>query len=460
MTSSTVTKPPYSQPKPLNGHASDKKHNEIATSSLFGPQFADNLDGSTVVVSGIQTRKYYVLARTNPEVRMAIKTLSQATFWVESQLQPQNDYERHPRFRALDETILEMMNAQLVRIGNFHRILRELFVFALRCGFAVAEKNWEAIGDTWAMTSLKVKKPWDFEPVVDELGELYQLFHYPTGQYLNPRKFVYAPWPGRGADNWLGEPEMEALLHDVELLQKSEAALAKNAHLLSRRTLIHRYNAMRSDKELDAAKRAVKQIDEGEMPQFPTILDDKDKLIVQDELSVMEDRTSSLAMPKLAEISVMEANRIKRAIGVPDDLGSTDTKFGSRARAGVHFDMLMAGANDGQDWTSELVENQIVADMLEFNYPNLPLSYLPPKWVPAEIEEKYSLDRAEYWQRLIDMDLLDPTAPIIAQDLGVPLNQVKQKSGNDEFAANRDLRNLAKLDGPKRGLWRYLLRDR
>lgn len=428
------TKKPYPEPKPTNGNATAaaKKSKQLATSATFGPTFGDNLDGSTIVTTGLATRKYYRLARTNPEVRLAIRALTQAVFWVKGNVQPQNDYERYPEFREVDEIMLDLINQQLMGLKNFHRFLQDMYTYAMRCGFAVAEKVWEAIDGVWTLTSLSVKRPWDFEPLVDDFGGLEALFYYPTGEYFDPAAFIYAPFPSPGASNWLGEPIMEALLHDTELMQKTEAALAKTTHLLALRTLIHRFDSMRDESEIAAALLAVQQIEEGRMPQFPAMLDDNGKLIHHDELEIMQDRTGTMAMVKLSELATNEATRIKRTIGLPDDLGSTNVSGGAFAKSKTVFDMLMASAADGQEWSAAFVDDQIIADILRFNYPDRPKNYRDPAWVPSEIEEKYSLTRAQFWQVLVNMGVLPATSPIIAQDLGLPLNQITEDDSNTD----------------------------
>jgi len=420
ITLSSKSKNPY---KPLNGRPARRP--ELATSARFGPSFVDNLDGSTIINSGLATRRYYRLARTNPEIRTAIRALTQAVFWVKGGVQPRNDYERHPEFRDLDGTIMDLLTTQIEGLGNFHRLSQDLFTYAIRCGYAVAEKIWEPVAGSWTLCALKPKRPWDFEPMVDEFGDLHSLFYYPTGEYFDPRAFVFAPWPSSGAANWLGEPIMEALFHDVELMQKSEAALAKNAHLLSKRTLVHRFDANRSDEEIAAAKQAVIDLDVGMMPQFPSFMGENGRLMQHDELEIMQDRTSVVSMSKLGELAEMSARRIKRTYGLPDDLGSTNVVSGSWAKARVSFDMLMASASDGQDWLAAMVDEQIIADIVQFNYPNLPSNYRLPAWIPQEIEEKYSVERAQYWQILVDMGVVAADAQIIAEDLGIPFNQTK-----------------------------------
>jgi hypothetical protein len=465
------TKIPYAD-QPTNGNGNGKplegrKRKQLATSTEFGPTFVTNSDGSTIYTTGASTRSYYRLARTNPEVKMAIRALKQATFWTEGQVQPINDYEKHPEFRELDELLTDLIATQLAALDNFHRFLQDIYVYALRCGYGVAEKIWEPVGDTWNLVGLKLLKPWDFEPIVDDFGDLEALFYYPTGEYFNPDAFIYAPWPSPGANNWLGEPVLESLIHDVELMQKTEAALAKTTHLLSRRTMIHRFDAMRDDNEIALAKQAVQDIERGKMPQFPCMPDDSGKLIHQDELSIMEDRTGTTAMVKLQELAVGMATRIKRAIGLPDDLGSTNASVGSNAKARTEFDMLMAGASDGQAWVRALVGDQIISDILEFNYPDRPPKYRDPAWIPQEVEEKFSLERAQYWKTLVDMGTLPANARIIAQDLGIPVDQLNEDEASEALAAaisqeiatsgqhsSKPISRFVKKIGPKLAFWR------
>lgn len=458
-----TSKPPYpKEPTNGNGKRPAGKRKQLATSVTFGPDFVTNLDGSTIITTGIATKQYYRLARTNPEVRTGIDTLKKATFWTQGHVQPQNDYEKHPEFRELDEIILDLIDQQLMALKNFHQFLQDMFVFAVRCGFAVAEKIWEPIDGTWTLTALKIRRPWDFEPVVDTFGDLAALFYYPTGEYFDPRAFVYVPWPSEGASNWLGEPILESLIHDVELGQKTEQALAKNTHLMSRRTMIHYFDALTRDKdEIDLAKRAVAEIDQGRMPQFPCGVDENGKLVRKDELEIMQDRTGTMSLMKLWELASSIWSRVKRAIGLPDDIGLTNVTSGSFAKAKVSFDMLAAAASDGQDWVSAMVNDQIIADILEFNYPDRPRTYRDPAWVPQEIEEKFSLERAKYWQTLVDMGTLPASAPIIAQDLGIPLDQLTETDAEEQLAAAISSA-LAKPEehstGFLRSIWKKLAR--
>src|SRR3990172_13088327 len=116
---STISKAPYPEPKPEpeptngNGKVLKARRKELAVSAYFGPTFAQGLDGSTVVTSGLATRRYYVLARTNPEVRMAIRALSHAVFFSHNHLQTQNDYEKYPSFQTIDDKIVDEVNQQL-----------------------------------------------------------------------------------------------------------------------------------------------------------------------------------------------------------------------------------------------------------------------------------------------------------------------------------------------------------
>lgn len=388
------------------------------TSYSILPQWYTTRDGLADIRVGADVRKYDKLARTHRDVAMAIRTIVSAAFWVEGKVEAQNDYTTNPEFEAIDDTLLDLINRTLDNFAyqSYAGTIEDLLYSAKVCGFTVAEKVWEKENGENILAAIKTLPSWDFNPVVDEWRNLVCLFYYPVAEYFHPGAFVFGVWPRLHAGNYLGMSDLESVRHDILLLEKKEEALAKTVRGLSTRPLVHTFDPL-SGTEAEALMRkrviaeGVSGKSDGVIHLIGTSKNEKNEWQPEETLEVLDDRTGFEALKALAMTIAESKKEIKRALGLPDDLGSSTVNSGSWAKASQVFDIFVSSAESAQRWIAALINSQIISDIIQYNYPDLPKGYKRPKWVFPEIQEAYSKDKAVFITTLVEKGVLDLHAP-------------------------------------------------
>ncbi len=382
------------------------------TTITMGPQLFTNLEGPNDIKIGSQTRKYDRLARSDNSVYLPLRTILSAAFWIEGALQRRNDYSEHPEFEIIDDTIIQFIEQTFEAFSyqSFRKSLEDVVYSAMVCGFSVAEKLWESIDGRWVLRALKSHPSWNFEPEVDEWSNLQGIFHSQTGETFHPGAFVWAVWPRIHAGNWLGQSELEAIRHDVLLLEKLEKAQAINTDQTVKKAVVHTYNAVRSPEEQDISNKAIDNAllgNKNGIVHLPATQDINLKLAASDEIEILQDRTAPEALKQTSKIIDESKKEISRALGLPDDLGMTTATSGSWAKAQTVFNLFISRAEEVQRFVVDVVNRDIISDIIRFNFDTLPDGYKCPFWEYPELEETVSLDKADFIGKLVTSGVID-----------------------------------------------------
>ena len=394
----------------------DKRNREnmerARTTITMGPQLFTNRDGPNDIVVGSQTRKYDKLARSDSTVAVPMRTTLAAAFWVDGLLMRRNDYSVFPQFEAIDDMIISFIEDTFEAFSyqSFRASLMELVDSARKCGFSVSEKLWESIAGRWVLRALKSHPSWNFEPEVDEWSNLQGIFHSQTGETFHPGAFVWAVWPRLHAGNWLGESELESIRHDVLLLEKLEKAQAINSDQMAKKAAVHTFIGNRDDDEQTTVNNAIDNALVGNRNAIVHLVGQQNPdftLGVLDKIDILEDRSAPESLKQTAKIISEEKKEITRALGVPDDLGMTTAASGSWAKSQTEFSLFISRAEEIQRFAVDIVNRDIIADMIRFNFDTLPDGYKCPFWEYPELEETVSLDKADFIGKLVDSGVID-----------------------------------------------------
>jgi transcriptional regulator with XRE-family HTH domain len=415
--------------EPLSSPAEDSlepEHNEVARASRVGQMRAFDEQSLRFRSQLGSIREYHRISRHQPRVKTAFRIITDATFWVPTNIVPDddNDYERYPEYKERDEVLTRLISAQIKTFKHeylpFRDALKSHLWFAMACGYAVAEKIWESVGGQWRLTGLKVKYPWDFDPEIDEWGNLVGLFHIPSATVLNPERFYYAPWPWLHGENYLGISEIEAIRQEIELLNINKKAATDIAHKVSVFPIVHE----RANPDFDTI---VDQMGAGDILHLPAEIvrksDGSKELLTTQRINPFPDRTSQNGLNQLTDRIDSDGKDISRTLGVPDQLGLTDLDSGSYALSKTVFNLFSARPENAQIWVSNAVNSQIIRDIVRFNHPDWleDPEYFVPRFRFELLDEDYASAQSARVAEMLKAGIID--ADEARNLLGLPARQ-------------------------------------
>jgi hypothetical protein len=346
---------------------------------------------------------------------MAIHKTVSASLWSPPDIVATNDYSETPEFEALDKFIVEMLTKDLehLQYQGLMKTLADTLTSARVCGYTVAEPVFEPVGSRKSvLRAIKTKPSWNFEPIVDKWDNLIKLRHLPTGDEFLIEDFAYGVWPYVHAGSHLGISDLECLACDLERLDAITQSILGNADRNANKVVLHFYNALERSK--DESKRVNAEIDGAFNATNGGVLhvagsEDKDKKFIrQDHFEILEQRGNDEMLTKLSEQEAELKKEIKRALGLPDDLGSTTSPNGSWAKAKEEMNMFVLEAAKGQTWVADWMNTQIIPKMVKAEFPNLPENYSCPEFTFPEVEEKFALDTAQFVSMVRNMGIYSP----------------------------------------------------
>ena len=366
-----------------------KENDEQAVDLIAYPKDYVDLQALTKLGQIEKLQKFDHIARTNPIVKRAIRMVHNATFWVKGVVKasPDNDYREYPEHAKIDKGLVSLIKKILKSFNHayigFDDCLKDMFYFGFVCGYAIAEKIWtqkdmwvtingkSELMPIWVLSAIKPKNSWDFHPWVDDKGDLVAVFHRPSGQFLHPRRFIYGVWPFVHGGNYLGISEIEGIYEEVFLNQIHKKALTTITHKSSILPLTLEYNRNGNKKEREKVIHAVKNIENNTAIAFPATKSQDGELQSDYKLGVTKDLASANLINQMKLLEEQSAKDITRTLGPTDQLGMTNVSSGSYAKAKTEFNSFMARPESAQNWCENLVNDQLIRDIIEFNFPEL-----------------------------------------------------------------------------------------
>lgn len=407
---------------------------ELAHSYFRGLQFDSD---KQFIQYGFQLEQLDCLARSSATVQACEFAVESAVFWTFWRIDPANDYEAHPEYESVDKRNIELINNFFDSLGyqSFTATIKDIWRSAYRLGFSVAEKIWVPQKSGWRLLAIKTHPSYEFQPVTDWYNNLESIFHYPSGLYFNPRKFIYAVWPRVVGGNWLGQGMVESIVRELRVIDELTKQRASNAALSALRVLLHYYDSVgRSADEIARVNKLIDEAQSGSIVHIPAQTDLAGQTFIeQDHIVTFEDRSGSKAFDDIARIIEDSKKDIKRLYGIGDDLGQVTLPSGSYARAKVGFDLFLAHVNNSREWIAEIVNRQIIPDILAFNRAYAggigdPL-YRPPKFTWPELDEDVMARQTEAITQQISAGIIKADEPWIRAQLGIP-EVAEKKSEN------------------------------
>ncbi len=387
------------------------------------------------VQTGADTLKYSETAR-NPVVKTALDIIINGALQLRGNVMPMNDYDLHPAFEDIDDTVVKMINSQIERLNyvDWETVQRSLLYNAMVFGFAVAEKNFDKKGLIYRIKEIKTKPSFNFEVYVNEFDEIESLNYFEVTQerYLDPRKFIVSPFPVLKEGNYYGVSELQSIRHDVKVMELLERKRAEGVSSLMVKPIIHKYiNTGRSKDDTAAAHDSIDKFDESSVIHLPADRNESGDFVPGDMLEVLPNRSEPDVVEDMAGIIVQHEKKINRALGIPDDMGISTTTSGSFAKARVENNIFNLKLLECQQWLENTINSQIFPDMVKFNFKYLPDEYRLPQWKYTHPDDDINLQKAEYFALLITNGIIPADSPHIKEQLNLPSTEGEDIDGID-----------------------------
>jgi hypothetical protein len=351
--------------------------------------------------SGSQVYKYGVTA-LNPNVKQILNLLVSGPFWSQYHIAPDNDYETHPDFEAIDMQLTAFIDVALecLQHESFRNVLKAIWQDAYTYGFSVSEFNWAETDDdgmTW-LDSIKVHSPFQFDIYTDQTNELQSLYYRTTGQIITKdilEKFLVVTYPYLSHGNYYGQSGLIAVEPDVKFIELLERAQSEGIRALAIKSLEHHFLAEEmSDQQVEEVKTNLAAIQAGSVISFPASQDKDGKFTPKHVVKVIDDRASSDGLKIITDLLSTLYKRVSRNMGLPDDLGFTGTNVGSLAKASEESNLYLQALVDAQNFITTFVNRQIIPLLIKYNYPSVldDPNYRVPRFTFATVDTNQNID--------------------------------------------------------------------
>jgi len=389
---------------------------------------------------GYEVERYSIPSR-NPIVKSALDTVSNATFWPESSIKTQNDYDTNPEYEKLDKQILSVLEYQTENLGygpnnppqnqqrnTFSGLLKTMLTDARIYGFSIAEMVWEKDGLQNRLQNIKIKPSWNFNLVRDGYDNLRHVEYIENSDSLSPDRFLIGTWPKLKWGNFHGRSDLQSILHDIEILEKLEAASVLGAESSSFKNRLLWLDGTLTADQYDAVRNAFRQASGGGQIEMPMVEDSDGRPIKAVQSEIEEDRSSPDTLKHVQFMIQEYIKRISRSLGVPDDLGNVSVSVGSWAKAKESFNMFVSTVEAAQEWVEQLA-NKILKTIVYYNFNTLPKNYKIPRWSFDAIEEDYENARADFLLKLIDGGIITADESWVRKMFDLPIDD---RNSNDQ----------------------------
>jgi hypothetical protein len=341
---------------------------------------------------------------------------------------PVNDYKSNPQFEEIDNGVIAKIEQSFDDLDNetFNNVLKSLFRNALIYGYSIAEMVWEELDKgEWRLKAVKPKPSTNFGFETEENDDLLSLIYEITGEYIKGAKldnFVVATWPYLEHGNFYGTSILNEViydLHQIEILGK--LLLQGTTTSVKRKMVVHAVDSFKS-KEEKAKNSAQIQSFASDADLIQVMAGEVEgKLSEKYKFDVLADQPSLTALEQINKAIEEATRRVKRTLGIPDNIGSTTANVASFAKdSSVEYDMFTATTSQGSQWVKGIVNRQLIPAIIKYNFPKLPASYKPPVWKVEEVEEQFQIDTVNYLKTAIDAGIISPHEPFVRELIGAP----------------------------------------
>ena len=328
------------------------------------------------------------------------------------------------KLNELDDKIINFINSQFKNLVNdsFHNILDNL-LDARIYGFIVAEKVFHEENGKIKLKNIKCKSShlWNFN--FDLKGNIESLSFYTRNglKKFPPYKFIIATYPYIHNGNILGESEYLSIYNDIKTKQTLEKMRNVGFQYCCVKPIVHYYQVNRESSEIESSKTAIDKAENSSVIHIPANFDNEGKdLISSDKIEILDKRSDPDGLKELSAYIESLEKRIKRKMGIPDDLGFTDSNSGSYSRAKVQFNSLIAVIERCHLWISDLINTQVIPQLINLNYDlEDEYEYEYPQFCFEETDEEVSLTKVELISKLIDSGIIEKDEKWIRDYLGI-----------------------------------------
>jgi len=281
--------------------------------------------------------------------------------------------------------------------GGFTRALKEV-MSALDFGFSCSEKVWEMVDARARLKKLATRKPYNLLLVPDLHGDLVEVTQ--NGKALPLEKLVIYSYDFEFSNHY-GKSDLEAAYRAWWTKNNAYKWMAMMLERLGIPPIFALYNANAytpdQQQKLRDILTSLQAATVGAIPR-PT----KDDLEMwAPELAGQVGRVFLPAMEFFNQ-------DISRALLMPGLIGMTqDQAQGSLARSQVHFDVFMLVLEDIRSQLSELVNEQIIDDILAFNFGEMEEDD-KPRFEFMPLTDGVRLDILSQWSTMVGGKVVTP----------------------------------------------------
>ena len=324
-------------------------------------------------------------------------------------------------------------------------------------GFVVAEKVFEVEDDKYVLKDLKFHPQEYFDIIRDEFLNIKILQYIGESGVIDFSKpldsFIIGTYPYLTQGNYYGTSEYHSIRNLVKEYEDLTAMMDQGLQFIANKPIIHHFPTDRNPTITASINAAIDQLDNTSILhiEMKEILDatGKGDFKELDKLDVLPDRASVAGLAQLREQLEKKEKLIKRSLGVPDDMGFTDTEMGSYAKAKEQGTLLVAKVERMQLWLEDIINNQIIKQLIDLNYPdceNYPIFFF------EETEEEVTTEKVNNIKTLIDAGVVHPDESWIRTDyLILPEKEEIEEEIIDEMPIDQPIQQPIQDEIPQDG---------
>jgi hypothetical protein len=415
------------------------------------------------IQAGMEVKKYYESA-LHPAVATYLEIRTKAPFWSGFHIKEMNDYDRYPGFEAIDKVVIDLLNYQIDRMRKeeFMHVLKGMLYDGLVGGFTIAEKNFKWDGRYQCVDNIKTHSPFNFDIYTDIGFNIDKLYYSLTGTFIEKNdlpKIVIGTYPYVQHGRHYGRSVIQPIHYDVQMIQALENLLTQGIQRLTLKQIIYYYHGDEmSESDVQKKQRALYNADGGAVFAFHCEVDpNRGTAIRGDDIRVLESLADPQGIVLITDYLQILYKRASRILGIPDDLGLTNTNVGSYSKAVEEMNILTLFGITDQEWIENIVNRQIFPSMIQYNYNSVLQNreYKLPEFRLGSLEEGIDSEKAEMYIALLEGGILKDVPEhinFILHDLGLPplTTEAIQTIDQQEDVSTREMMKKRLLDRVKR----------
>lgn len=366
----------------------------------------------------------------NPVVKFALEAREQGVFATNWEIHAMTPRDGDPLYLEMDRRITDWINEQIEGLWHesFTNRLRALYRDGPRAGCAIGEMvPWDGHPDgITRIVDIDTRRMFNFQMYSDRVGNPQKLQFLTTGQWIQPEdlwRFVIAPYPFLANGNWLGQSDLQSVRLLVEEWELLNEFMVRGSAELSRRLVIHYFRSENRDSnEFSAVQAAVNSVDKAKLIRLKMNqpIGDSTEPDKEDILEVMDNLASPEGVGLIKDAIKIAEDWIKRALGIPDDIGFGGDGVGSYAKSKTEMNMFWLKVAQDQEYVRNFVNRQIIPTMVRFRFPALPRGYKLPQLVFVTEESDYQSGQTDDIIKLIQSGVVTADEPWIRERLNIP----------------------------------------